>query len=56
MDMEIRLLDSKMDSFSCSIVEGSEVVVPMADAIWVQKVIETAYRSSEEGKILNVEG
>ena len=46
----------ELDSFSCSIVEGSEVVVPMADAIWVQKVIETAYRSSEEGKILNVEG
>ena len=30
-------------------------IVPMADAVHVQRVIEAAYRSSQEGKLIKVE-
>ena len=44
----------ELDSFSRSILENTPAEVPMADAIHVQKVIETAYASSREGKLLNI--
>lgn len=44
----------ELDSFSRSILENAPAEVPMADAIHVQKVIETAYASSREGKLLNI--
>ena len=46
----------ELDAFSQSVGEGTPVLVPMADAIHVQKVIETAYRASQEGKFLQMEG
>lgn len=45
----------ELDSFAKSIVEKTPVIVPMADAVHVQRVIEAAYRSSQEGKLIKVE-
>ena len=36
-------------SFSNSILTGAPVEVPASDAIQVQKVMESAYRSNDEG-------
>ena len=51
---EGNLYAKELDSFSLSILENTPAEVPMADAIHVQKVIETAYASSKEGKLLKI--
>ena len=55
LPQEGNMYAKELDSFSRSILENTPVVVPMEDAIHVQKVIELAYQSSDEGKILKVE-
>lgn len=44
----------EIDAFSDSILNGTEVEVPMADAVHVQRVVEAAYRSAEEEKFIEV--
>lgn len=42
----------ELDSFSESIRNNIPVTVPMSDAVHVQRVIEAAYQSSQEGKLV----
>ena len=42
----------ELDSFSDSIRSNTPLTVPMSDAVHVQRVIEAAYQSSQEGKLV----
>ena len=61
-ETESKLLDCKLgnmytkeiDSFSKSILEGTPVEVPLSDAVHVQRVVEAAYRSAEEEKVIRI--
>lgn len=44
----------EIESFSRSILEGTPLEVPGEDAVWVQKIIEAAYQSSEENRIVEL--
>lgn len=44
----------EIESFSDSILNGTKINVPMTDAVWVQKVVEAAYRSGEEKRVIEV--
>ncbi len=44
----------EIDSFSKSILFGDPVEVPLTDAVFVQKVCEAAYRSSEEERFIKI--
>lgn len=44
----------EIESFSCSILEGTPLEVPGEDAVCVQKIIEAAYQSSEENRIVEL--
>lgn len=37
----------EVESFSRSVLEGTKVEVPMSDAVWIQKVVDAAYKSGE---------
>ena len=61
-ETESKLLDCKLgnmytkeiDSFSKSILEGTPVEVPLSDAVHVQRVVEAAYRSSKEERVVRL--
>ena len=44
----------EIESFSQSLLDGSPVAVPLADAVQVQRVVEAAYRSAREGRFIDV--
>lgn len=44
----------EIESFSDSILEGKPLEVPASDAVRIQRVMELAYRSGEEGKIFDL--
>jgi len=44
----------EVESFARSILEGTPLEVPASDAVHVQKVIELAYRSTEENRIFEL--
>ena len=44
----------EVESFADSILNGTPLEVPASDAVHVQKVIELAYRSTEENRIFEV--
>lgn len=44
----------EIESFSDSILNGKPLVVPASDAVHVQRIMEKAYASGEELKILKI--
>jgi len=44
----------EIESFSQSILNKSSVEVPVEDALQVQRVVEAAYKSSDDGIIINL--
>ena len=44
----------EIESFADSVLNGRPLVVPASDAVHVQRIMEAAYRSGEEMKILKV--
>ena len=48
------LYTKEIESFSRSILEGAPIECPAEDAVYVQKVVEAAYRSSEEKIFIDV--
>ena len=52
----INLYEREISSFSDSIRNGNEIVVPMESAAHLQKVIEAAYKSSETGSLVKIVG
>ena len=44
----------EIESFSDSILNNKPLVVPAPDAVHVQRIMETAYASGEELKILKI--
>ncbi|MEA4831768.1 1,5-anhydro-D-fructose reductase [bioreactor metagenome] len=44
----------EIESFSNSILTGAPVQVPMTDAVWIQKVVEAAYKSGETGTLVTL--
>ncbi|MBR2019732.1 MAG: Gfo/Idh/MocA family oxidoreductase [Clostridia bacterium] len=44
----------EVESFARSILEGTPLEVPASDAVHVQKIIELAYRSTEENRIFEL--
>lgn len=56
-DLEAKLgnmYEKEISSFANSILNNTELTVPLEDALHVQKVIIAAYKSSDEGKIMRV--
>ena len=49
------LYTREIESFSHSILTGAPREVPARDAVRVQRIMESAYRSGEEGRILAIE-
>ncbi|MEA4888631.1 MAG: Gfo/Idh/MocA family oxidoreductase [Clostridiaceae bacterium] len=45
----------EIESFSRSLLEGTPVEVPLTDAVQVQRVVEAAYRSAQEGIFVSVD-
>lgn len=55
LDVEFgNMYTKEIESFSNSILNGTPVEVPMSDAIWMQKVIDAAYRASEEERTITL--
>lgn len=50
------LYEKEITSFGRSILSGTPAEVPAADAVQVQSVIESAYRSSGQGRYVSVSG
>jgi len=48
------LYTKEIESFSSSILEGTPIECPAEDAVYAQKVIEAAYRSSDEKKFIDI--
>ena len=44
----------EIESFSNSLLTGAPVEVPAQQAVQVQRIMEAAYRSNDEGKIINI--
>ncbi len=44
----------EVERFGDAIATGAEVPVPAADAIFVQKIVEAAYKASEEKRFVTV--
>ncbi len=44
----------EIDSFASSILDGTPLEVPAEDAVQVQRVIEAAYRSNDENRIITL--
>ncbi len=44
----------EIDAFSDSILNGTPVEVPLSDAVHVQRVVEAAYKSSSEERVVSV--
>ena len=44
----------EIESFSNSILTGAPLEVPASDAVQVQKIMEAAYRSNDEGRTINL--
>jgi predicted dehydrogenase len=55
IDVEFgNMYTKEIESFSQSILDGSSVEVPIADAVQVQRVVEAAYESAEKGVFINL--
>ena len=44
----------EIESFSDSLLKGTDPLVSIEDGIWVQEIAEAAYRSSEEGRFITL--
>lgn len=44
----------EIESFSNSVLTGAPVEVPASEAVQVQRIMEAAYRSNDEGKIVTL--
>ena len=44
----------EIESFADSLLNGTPLEVPAADALHVQRIIELAYRSSAENRIFEI--
>ncbi len=56
-EIEVELGDMyarEIESFGASVLSGAPLEAPAADALFVQKVIEAAYRSNEEKRIITL--
>ena len=44
----------EIESFSNSLLTGAPVEVPAQQAVQVQRIMEAAYKSNDEGKIIKI--
>lgn len=55
LDCELgNMYTKEIDAFSDSILNKTEIEVPLSDAVHVQRVVEAAYRSAEEERFIAV--
>lgn len=48
------LYTREIESFSHSILTGTALAVPARDAVYVQKIVEAAYRANDEGRAIEL--
>ena len=51
---EGNMYTKELDSFCASIRSGAPVTIPISDAVHVQRVVEAAYQSSQEGTLITL--